>query len=235
MLSSKAYFSIFFYFASFLVSNAVFATIITVTEGANPSALIGSVLNKTGSNLSHAYQAYDTTDNIALNANTTVNGTIGGYSNIHDADFITDGYFGNGSSWIGDQQNIPWLQIDLGSVFNIGQIVFGRDQLGGFGDRDSGRFYIDFAQTNGIFNNVVDSSSLSFSGQTNPQRSVQIDFQGASITAQFIRMRFTNLDTAIDEVQVFAAQVPEPASLFLFGLGFFGIVLTKSRKRNHQG
>lgn len=198
----------------------------TATLVTSPS-LVGSVTTVGGYAAPQGNrQAYDTAGNIALNKSVIdVTGTIDGYAPIHAAAFLTDGYFGNGSSWIDNSHSPAGFTIDLGAAFSLNSVTFGRDRLGGFDDRDPGQVTIALSSTNtnGSFATVFDSgSNMVVSGNDG----WRIDFAPAS--ARYVRMTFSSAGAAIDEVQVTA--VPEPGTCALLTAGLLVLGVAARRK-----
>ena len=221
------------------ISNSALAAVISVID--TPS-LIGSQTVKPGwigSSTQGSIQQYDTSDNIALNGATVVSSNLSGYLPIHDDSNLVDGYYGNGSSWIGATAN-SWIKIDLGNNFLIDSLTFGRDRLNNYNDRDPGSFSImtaledtffsDNNTTNDIleYTTVVDSNALGFGGIINMNDSILSTFD--SIEARYIMMRFSNNGVAVDEIEVTGSAVPEPSILALFGLGLVGLGFSRRRK-----
>ncbi len=162
-------------------------------------------------------QAYDTTNNIAVGAQTTVSSVIGvPFSEFHDGSHITDGFYGNGSSWIGATTN-AFLEIDLGQMAVVEEVLFGRNRIGPCcEDRQAGSFKIEAAAEDHIFSEVLALTAVDYSGG----QSVKVDFTAGTpelVNAQYLRLTFTNVGTAIDEVEVIGT-VPAPATITLFGL-----------------
>lgn len=216
-----------------------------ITSGALGSALLGSSSCEPGfGNPQCRYQGFDTSRDLAFAggpaAPAIASSTIAGYSAIHNEQFINDGQYGNGRSWIGATAN-SWLKIDLGAAFSIGKVSFGRDRLGNYNDRDPGQFKIEFALSDAIFasgnaagdnteyGNAIDSSSFGFNGLINGSNTVMVDFNGTPINARFVKLTFASSGAAIDEVEVFAA-VPEPASAALIGVALAGLAMTRRPK-----
>lgn len=154
---------------------------------------------------------------------------IPGYETIHQPQFVNDGYYGNGASWIGNSY-YSWLKIDLGKNYPINRVTFGRDRLGNFDDRDPGEFMIEVAISDNRYANgddskdsteytrIVDSTTLGFNGRINGAATLQVDF--APVIARYVKITFQNPGAAIDEVEVFSIDevavfpsVPDPFSI----------------------
>ncbi len=138
---------------------------------------------------------------------------IPGHESIHNPTFLNDGYYGNGSSWIGTGPD-SWLKIDLGQTVPVSSVRFGRDRIGHFDDRDPGRFQIFLATTDDVYANgndqndsqeyqaVFDSESVGFSGEISGSQSLLASFTPTS--ARYVKVQFGNDGAAIDEVEVAA-------------------------------
>ncbi|HND34082.1 MAG TPA: TRAP transporter substrate-binding protein DctP, partial [Myxococcota bacterium] len=139
---------------------------------------------------------------------------IPGHETIHNPTFLNDGYYGNGSSWIGTGPD-SWIKIDLGQTVPVGNVRFGRDRIGHFDDRDPGRFQVFVATTDDVYANgndqndsqeyrsVFDSENVGFSGQISGSQTLLATFP--AIEARYVKIRFGADGAAIDEVEVMPA------------------------------
>jgi len=167
-------------------------------------------------------QPYDTTGNLAYQgglaqpavASTSIHVQSPVATPIHQPQFANDGFYGNGASWVGFDQN-PWLKVDLGDNVVIDTITFGRDRVLGFDDRDPGQFTVSISSNDVVYANGDDSgdageytqivdSSGHFSGIINGPETIQVIFD--PVNTRFIKVEFANAGTLIDELQVFGAQ-----------------------------
>ncbi len=95
------------------------------------------------------YPEEDATRNIALakgGARATASGSLPGFQ-IHQLEFVNDGRYGNGHSWIADKAS-AWVQIELPEVALINRVVWGRDRENNFVDRLAVEYGIEVS-TNG--------------------------------------------------------------------------------------
>ncbi len=67
----------------------------------------------------------------------------------HRLEHINDGHYGNGKSWISNEQGKGWVQIELPDPVEIDRIVWARDRNGKFADRLAHRYQIDIAFESG--------------------------------------------------------------------------------------
>ena len=227
-----------------IASHGAYAAAVTLVPH---SALVGGVLqsppppavgNCTTSAGQCDYQAYDLTGNIAYQggvaANSVTSSTIANFGTIHNSNYVNDGFYGNGRSWIPDgADSTPWIKIDLGQNIEIDRLMFGRDRLDNFNDRSPGQFTIEIATTDDVYANgndgndgaeytqILDSALLGFSGILNTGETVEASF--TAVTARYVKINFGNSSIAIDEVEVFEAAIPEPAALAIFIFGLAGL------------
>lgn len=158
---------------------------------------------------------YSNSKNLALGSKAlpaVASTTIAGYADIHKPEFVNDGYYGNGSSWIGSAAN-SWIKIDLGDKMLFNRIQFGRDRTeNGYSDRSPSHFIIYVADSDSGYANgnaandsseyrmIFDSTEHEFNQRIQSPQSVLVSFP--TVTAQFIKLQFTTSDAAIDEVEV---------------------------------
>jgi hypothetical protein len=143
--------------------------------------------------------------------------TLPGYSGIHDADYVNDGLYGPGSSWISNSA-YSWIKIDLGKATTINTVTFGRDRLGHLKDGNPGQFVIAVALNDNIYadgnssndyveyTQVYNSQQDGFSGVVPGADTVQATF--GPVKARYVKITFANPGTAVDEVEVFMVQPP---------------------------
>jgi hypothetical protein len=224
------------------------------------SPLEGPLLYKPGHTTGqYSYRAYDNPDNLAYVGNnpyaqaavasSSISTSMPQYEIIHMPEYANDGYYGNGASWISNPNvngGAGWLKIDLGITAWIDGIMFGRDRIVGYDDRDPGQFTISSALDDNIYANGNDSNdaseyslvasswavSPSFDGYIDGKETILVNFE--PVEARFIKMYFTNGlsgSVAIDEVEIFGAPVPEPATMLLLGTGLIGLAGARRKFR----
>lgn len=138
--------------------------------------------------------------------------TIAGFTDIHGSKFVCDGYYGNGSSWVGTSAN-SCIKIDLGDELQFNRIQFGRDRTdNGYSDRSPGQFIIfvadidrDYLKGTEIddsteYRMIFDSSEHEFSGMILSPQSVLVSFPTEA--ARYVKIQFSASGAAIDEVEV---------------------------------
>lgn len=156
---------------------------------------------------------YDTAANLAYPGNgaqpAVALNTIPGYSAIHQAQFVNDGFYGNGSSWIDTTAN-SWIKVDLGCAASVDSVRFGRDRTGAFDDRDPGQVTI-LGAVNDVYANgdaaddsaeyeVLFDSADEYNGAINGSQTLKASF-GPTV-ARYLKIQFQNGGAAIDEIEV---------------------------------
>lgn len=86
----------------------------------------------------------DTTQNIATAGTAFAKDVLGdgGYP-AHQVSHVNNGTYGNTSSWIGNSWN-SFVGVSLPAARKIHAVAFGRDNTGGFADRDEGIYLIQY-------------------------------------------------------------------------------------------
>jgi len=215
-------------FLSVFVATDAFADGTITTGSASP--LIGPIEIRPGPfNTGQASAGpYDTTNNLAFQGGLALpaiasHSAVLGDNTIHSPEFANDGFYGNGASSIpalipDGGHTTEWIKIDLGGEFVIDTITFGRDRLGFFDDRDPSQFTVSTSLNDAVYANenddsdsleytqIVDSSLLGYNGIINGPQTIQVNFD--PVNARFIKLEFTNIFVAIDEIQVFGLPPP---------------------------
>jgi len=160
-------------------------------------------------------QPYDTAANLAYPGNGDAQpavalNTIPGYPAIHASQYVNDGFYGNGSSWIGTTAN-SWIKVDLGCQASVESVRFGRDRLGRYDDRDPGQFTI-LGATSDVYANgndandandytvLFDSADHTYDGVISGSETLNASF-GPTV-ARYLKIQFQNGGAAIDEIEV---------------------------------
>lgn len=206
-------------FAAALGSFSVAASSLSFSAS---SPVVGSTTSEEGyPYLNGTYAAFDDPEDMALGHGATVSGTLIGHPIIHNPANVTDGNYGNGRSWIGTGPD-SWLTIDLGRTETFDTLLFGRDRLGNFADRNPGQFTISISDNDTLFKLIFDSAQFGFSGALGVAQTVQASFD--KVSAQYVRLQLSEAGAAVDEVEIKLADVPGPAAIWLFGSGLLGLL-----------
>jgi hypothetical protein len=139
---------------------------------------------------------------------------------IHTAANLNDGFYGNGSAWIGATTG-AWAKVDLGQTTEIGTLRFGRDRTGSYDDREPGQFAVYAATNDAVYatgNSADDeteyrllytSDASTFGGAISGPATVQVSF--TPTVARFVKVVWLGGGAAIDELEVYApASAPVP-------------------------
>lgn len=176
------------------------------------------------------YQGYNTAGNLAYLKAVTATSTIAGGASIHAPELITDGNYGNGRSWIGAGSE-NFVTIDLGLPTSFDTVVFGRDRLGGYDERDPGQVQILGSNDGAGFQVIFDSAIVGgFSGAINGSQSIIATLDPE--TYRYVRFSAASGTAAIDEIAIYnTSAVPEPSSwaLLLAGLSW-GVAASIKRR-----
>ncbi|MEX2185830.1 MAG: DUF1549 and DUF1553 domain-containing protein, partial [Pirellulales bacterium] len=91
--------------------------------------------------------------NVALASQGAKATASGVYANgglaIHQLAHVNDGQYGNGRSWISNEDRRGWVQIEFSQPATIDRVVWGRDRELNFRDRTATKYRIDVAETPG--------------------------------------------------------------------------------------
>lgn len=101
----------------------------------------------------------DSPHNVALardGAKASASGTLPGYE-FHKLEHLNDGEYGNHRSWISNQANTGWVQIELPEAVTIDRIDWARDRQGQFGDRIPAQYKIEVASEPNAWQTVASS------------------------------------------------------------------------------
>lgn len=139
------------------------------------------------------YRQGDPERNVARSsagARATASGSLPGVR-IHQLEFVNDGCYGNGHSWIADTVN-AWVQIELPEVECINRVVWGRDREGNFIDRLSTEYVIEVSTDGATWHTVASSADRAplTAGNT---------FAGINPMRRYIVTRFAPVNTTLSE------------------------------------
>jgi hypothetical protein len=104
--------------------------------------------------------------NIALASHGTRVTSSGDYSGsaLHKLEHVNDGQYGNGRSWISNQQGNGWVQFELPHAELIDRVVWGRDREGKYADRLALRYRVEVALEAGKWQIVASSEDRATPG-----------------------------------------------------------------------
>ena len=121
----------------------------------------------------------------------------GGYA-IHQTAHIRDGLYGNSFSWIGNSTN-SFCGVSFGdTAVSINSVAWGRDNTGGYGDRYSGTYTLEYT-TEPSPN--ASTTSWTLIGTTQGLSPVRHVYAFPAVTATGIRLTCTSAGTCIDELE----------------------------------
>ncbi len=158
----------------------------------------------------------------------------------HNIPNLNDGVYGNSDSWIGNSLN-SFAGIDLGGGAMISQIAWGRDNGGEanqFQDRTAGTYIVQFTTAPNPDETTADPLWTTIGSVTydpgNDDDSLRHLYEFDPVFATGIRIIAPGngivSGAAIDEIEVFAAPVPEPATVTLLLAGLAGVGVRRRRR-----
>jgi hypothetical protein len=169
---------------------------------------------------------------------------ITGFSQ-HTIPHLNDGIYGNSNSWIGNSQ-LNFAGVAFNHAYTISSLAFGRDNGGEsttYLDRYLGTYIFQYTRDVNPNASTPDSDWTSFGGfyldtlfpnTTNQLRHVYEFDPISGVTGVRILVCSDASDFAnyicIDELEVYAAAVPEPGTLTLLSIGFVGLIGVAWRK-----
>lgn len=188
---------------------------------------VGLTLSQTGP----AGPANSVPDNLALASNGATafaKDLIGGGAfPAHTIAGLNDGLYGNSNSWIGDTEG-TFAGVDLGEMYIIDSIAFGRDNTGMFGDRAAGNITVQYTTVDDPDAFTPNSDwftldVLTYDGLFPASPALRHEYDlDTPVIATGIRLITADGGlaggVAIDELEVFGRQVPEPASVAIWSL-----------------
>jgi len=181
--------------------------------------------------------------NLALGKTTVASSYYNGGSEVFEASRIVDGITTdsgtpyNWSFWLATQgQNQgAWVQVDLGSNYNISNVTLFDTHNRGYYDRGTNAFTISFSTDGVTFQNVASSAFTQLEWQNQTAK----DVSTGSALGRYVRFNVDSVyggqSAGLAEMQVYGtvASVPEPETyaMLLAGLGVVGAAF-KRRKKN---
>jgi len=153
-------------------------------------------------------------------------------SSSHKISHLNDGVYGNSNSWIGYGPD-SWAAIDLGGMFQIDGISWGRSNTSSHTDRCQGIYTVQYTdaldpQTTLDWTTIGELIYPDFYDKE-LRHLYNFDAVNATGVRILVSTRDPNgYDICIDELEVYG--VPEPCSLTLLGLGGIGLALRRRRR-----
>ncbi|MDB4438333.1 DUF1549 and DUF1553 domain-containing protein, partial [bacterium] len=100
-------------------------------------------------------------ENVALAKKGVMATSSGDYQDPskHRLEYINDGKYGNGRSWIASTIENGWVMLDLGRVVGIDRITWGRDREEKFDDRLAVEYRIEVAEVAGAWIEIASSKN----------------------------------------------------------------------------
>jgi len=147
--------------------------------------------------------------NLALlnQATATASSVITGFSDRHRVIFLNDGWYNNCRSWI--PNSMPaWLEIDLGSVYEVHNVRIGSEHSTYWNDRSPSEFAIRLRA------DAVSEWTLVYqhnAGQEPVSRTEEFSFgprRARDVRIDFTASRFGD-PVRVDEVEIYGERVPK--------------------------
>ena len=126
----------------------------------------------------------------------------------HRAEFINDGKYGNGSTWISSTPR-PFFEIDLGQVRTVGRFEIGRDRTGQFNDRPLDFVKIESSLDAQAWTVNFERTGMQLVAGYSPLHTLEIVTQPAE--ARYVRVTIDN--GGVDEFEIYAPKLPLPGLL----------------------
>ncbi|EMI42894.1 protein containing Coagulation factor 5/8 type [Rhodopirellula sp. SWK7] len=159
-------------------------------------------------------QPFRNVRNVAVGASVTA--TNAHSTSIYFPSNVTDGHYGNGSSYIALNHDAS-LTIELDQIERIRRLTYGQDRAYGYNNRQIQSFSIEVSLDGVNYSTVFDSETLSDSvvnlSSISSSHTVAADF--APVEAKFVRFnghRASSDRFQVDEIEVFAADDVSPST-----------------------
>jgi hypothetical protein len=164
----------------------------------------------------------------------------GAFAPTHTIANLNDGAYGNQDSWIGNSQN-SFAGVKLAGPSIINSVAWGRDNGGeatAFADRTLGDYILQYTTVANPNELTPDSDWNTISvityGAADPVSPSTRHLWGfdpvlATGIRLFVPGNGLGNGAAIDELEVFGAQLPEPASIAIWSLMGVAVLVTSSR------
>jgi len=156
--------------------------------------------------------ASDGRRNLALlpEAQANASSIIAGYPDLHTIAHLNDGYYNNAASWV-SAKDPSWVEIDLGGIYTINEVVLGSEHSVHFNDRAITRFDVLVA-TEYAPESEAPLWKKTFHYEGQPVHATS-HFTFDPVPARWVRVAIhaASSGTArIDELEIYEA-VPDPA------------------------
>ncbi|MCF7673995.1 MAG: DUF5018 domain-containing protein [Akkermansiaceae bacterium] len=176
------------------VRGVALALAVTAALAITPSAHAQLTLVETGGGL--MVPNYSTQPGATAFAKDLLGG--GSYA-VHQIAHVNDGVYGNSNSWIGNDSLNSFCGVSFGATaVSINIVAWGRDNTGGYGDRYSGTYTLEYT-TEPNPNELTASWTLI--GTTQGLSPLRHAYSFPVVAATGIRLTCTSAGTCIDELE----------------------------------
>lgn len=193
--------------------------------------IFGLLLSISG--VSHSTPVYPT--NIALGMTVTGSPYYNSGSEVFPYWKIVDGSVADGGSaynwnfWLTPNGQTGWAQIDLSKEYSIGKIEFLNTHNRWYNDRTTRNWTIEILNSSliSMFSISGSESDLNMSPWTDPIPPKIIDLT-MPVTGRYVKFSVNSYwgsSGGLNELRVYEAMpIPEPSTLFMLGIGLFGLI-----------